>query len=66
MESLLLTSQRRHNVTKREFLKENRKEINDEIRSTGYSDRINDEDREDWISNNEGWYNYARSCGVRI
>ena len=53
-------------MTKREFLKENRKEINDEIRSTGYSDRINDEDREDWISNNEGWYNYARSCGVRI
>jgi len=53
-------------MTKREFLRENREEIDNEIKATGSEYSINDEDRELWVANDEYWYNYARRCGVRI
>ena len=51
----------------RDFLKENRAEIDSAIRSVvGDDARLNDEERRQWVLNDEGLYNWARSCGVRI
>lgn len=50
------------NKSLREFIKEHRKEI-DEITQSPYH---NDEERRQWILNDEGLYNWARSEGVRI
>jgi len=53
-------------MTKREFLRKHKEEIDKEIKATGFSYRINNDDREQWVANKEEWYEYARSCGVRI
>ena len=57
-------------MTKREFLKEHRKDIDKVIRrglgSFGYDKSINNDEREMWIMNDENLYNLSRSCGVRI
>lgn len=49
-----------------EFLRVNRAEIDAAIRSVVPGIRLNDNDREEWISNDEGLYLWARSEGVRI
>ncbi len=49
-------------MTLRQFIKENRKEIDDYTKSP-YK---NDEERRQWVYNNEGLYNWARSKGVKI
>lgn len=55
-------------MSKREFLKQNRKEIDNYIRKT--LDRpdfsLNDRERELWLLNDEGLYNWARSAGVKL
>ena len=43
------------------FIRENRREITDAIRATGYDGPLNDSDRRDWILNDEGLCNWARS-----
>ena len=48
--------------TLKEFIKENRQEI-DEATKSPYK---NDHERRLWILNDEGLYNWARSEGVRI
>ena len=51
----------------RKFIRENRKEIDAHIRSICSNvGSLNDNDREQWISNDEGLYNWARSCGVKV
>lgn len=52
---------------KREFIRENREEIDNAIRRRCPNiGSLNDSDREEWILNDEGLYNWARSEGVRI
>ena len=53
-------------MTKREFLKTYRKEIDAMIQSAGPGSSINDAERELWIENDEYWYHQARRHGVRI
>lgn len=48
--------------TLRDFIKEHRKEIDERTQSPYH----NDEERRQWIYNDEGLYNWARSEGVQI
>lgn len=55
-------------MTMREFIKENKNDIDEGIRR--YLNRpelrLNDEERRQWILNDEGLYKWARNSGVRI
>lgn len=53
-------------MTLRKFIRENRKELDESINRVCNQDQRNDEERRQWILNDEGLYNWARSCGVRI
>jgi hypothetical protein len=56
-------------MTLREFIKQNRAELDACIaRALGEPDnpRKNDEERRQWILNDEGLYRWARSEGVKI
>lgn len=55
-------------MSKREFMKTNRKEIDAYIKKVlKDSDLVlNDHERELWILNDEGLYNWARSEGVNL
>ena len=44
----------------REFIKENRTELDDCIKSTCPNCSLNDSEREMWILNDEGLYNWAK------
>lgn len=49
------------------FIRENRAEIDAYIRSVTHRDtRLNDEDRRQWILNDETLYLWARREGVRV
>ena len=51
----------------RDFIKENREELDRCItRACPNVGRLNDKEREMWILNDEGLYNWARSEGVKI
>ena len=53
-------------VSKRDFIRANREEIDAVIKSECDNCRIDDDDREMWISNNEGLFNWARSQGAHF
>lgn len=54
-------------MSMREFIRQNREEIDAAIRSTCDNlGKLNNEDRQDWIMNDEGLYSWARSSGVKI
>lgn len=50
----------------REFIKQNRNEIDAKIKCVAPNIRINDGEREDWIMNDEGLYYWAQTAGVRV
>lgn len=51
----------------RQFIREHRAELDAAIRrACSNVGTLNDEDREEWINNDEGLYNWARSEGVRL
>ncbi len=50
----------------REFIRENRAELDACIRGAGARGTLNNEDREDWIMNDEGLYLWAQSAGCKI
>lgn len=50
----------------REFIKENRKELDACILRACPNGRLNDEERRQWVLNDEGLYLWARSEGVNI
>ena len=52
-------------MTMREFIKENRTELDMCIKKIVPNYRLNDEERRQWILNDEGLYNWAKSYGVR-
>lgn len=55
-------------MTLSNFIKEHREEIDNGVKR--YLDRpemrLNDDDRRQWVLNDEGLYQWARSEGVRI
>lgn len=50
----------------RKFIRENRKAIDEYIKSICPNCRLNDDERKGWILNDEYLYNWARSSGVNI
>lgn len=50
----------------RQFIRENREEIDAAIRRACPNCSLNNEERRMWILNDEGLYRWARSEGVRI
>jgi hypothetical protein len=51
----------------RDFIRENREELDAAIRrAVPNIGTLNDEERRQWIANDEGLYNWARSEGVRV
>lgn len=53
-------------ITLREFIRNNREEIDRAIRSVCGNRQLNDEERRLWILNDEGLYLWAKSEGVRV
>lgn len=53
-------------MTLANFIRENRKELHDCIDNVCPNHRRNDEEIRQWVLNDEGLYNWARSEGVRI
>ena len=53
-------------MTMREFIKENKEEIDAGIKRVCPNCRLNDEERRMWIANDEGLYLWARRSGVRV
>lgn len=53
-------------MTLRQFLKENRDEIDSAIKRVVPNVRLNDSERRLWVLNDEGLYRWARREGVRI
>ena len=49
-----------------EFIKKNREKIDGVIRVKGAKGTLNDEERRQWILNDEGLYNWAKKEGVKI
>lgn len=52
--------------TMRAFIKENRAAIDALIQAKTGNTRINDDDREQWILNDEGLYLWAKKEGVSV
>ena len=54
-------------MTMRQFIRDNRKELDKCIkRACPNAGSLNDGDREDWIMNDEGLYDWARGDGVKV
>jgi len=53
-------------MTLREFIRRNKTELDQAIHSAVPGYKLNDEERRQWILNDEGLYRWARSEGVRI
>lgn len=54
-------------MTLRQFIRENRAELDAAIRGAcPNGPALNDEERRQWILNDEGLYRWARRSGVRI
>lgn len=53
-------------MTMRDFIKANRAELDECIHRSMPGYRLNDSERRDWIENDEGLYNWAKSEGVRV
>lgn len=53
-------------MTMREFIRQNREELDEAIRRVCPGAAQNDDERELWILNDEGLYNWARGEGVPI
>jgi gluconate kinase len=50
----------------RDFLKANRVELDEAIRRVVPGCSLNDDERRQWVLNDEGLYRWARSAGVRV
>lgn len=53
-------------MTIKDFIRENRTEIDECIQSVAPGSPQNDNERRLWVLNDEGLYRWARSNGVRI
>ena len=50
----------------RTFIKDNREELDQAIKSVCSNCQLNDAERENWILNDEGLYDWARREGVLV
>lgn len=50
----------------KQFIRQNRSEIDMYIKESCDNCKLNDEEREMWIRNDEGLYNFAKRYGVRL
>lgn len=53
-------------MTLKQFIRDNRDELDEAIQRVVPGAAKNDEERRQWVLNDEGLYNWARSEGVRI
>ncbi len=53
-------------MPRRDFIRKNRETIDAVIRAGGFRGTINDNDRSDWIANDESLYLMARRAGVKV
>ena len=54
-------------MTMKDFIRSNREELDQCIKTACPNLRsLNDSDRREWVMNDEGLYNWARSEGVRV
>lgn len=53
-------------MSKRQFIRTNRQQIDEAIRASGYRGTLNDSDREVWIANLECLYRWALVSGVKV
>jgi hypothetical protein len=53
-------------MTIKDFIKQNKTEIDSAIKRVVPNARLNDQERRLWILNDEGLYNWARSQRVKI
>ena len=53
-------------MSKKEFIRKNRKEIDEVIRSICPNCKFNDKERENWIMHDEELYRWARRSEVNI
>jgi len=53
-------------MTFREFIKQNREELDKAIQGAAPGSPKNDEERRLWVLNDEGLYRWARNEGVKI
>ena len=53
-------------MTMREFIKQNKVELDQAIKNVVPDNRLNNEERQLWILNNENLYRWARNEGVKI
>ncbi len=53
-------------MTMRNFIRQNRQELEQHIKSACSNCRLNDDERENWILNDESLYLWARSEGVNV
>ncbi|MFA5936514.1 MAG: hypothetical protein WC822_01405 [Candidatus Paceibacterota bacterium] len=54
-------------MSMREFIRQHRKELDEYIRKPGSNiGSLNDKEREMWVLNDEGLYNWARQEGVKV
>ena len=53
-------------MTLKQFIRENRKEIDTAIKRVCDNCKLNDRERRLWVLNDVGLYNWVRSEGVRI
>lgn len=53
-------------MTLKEFIKENKDELDTAIQKASPGTRLNDSERRQWILNDESLYRWARSEGVKV
>ncbi len=53
-------------MTMRDFIRNNRSELDQCIKNVCSNVQLNDTERRQWIMNDEGLYNWARAEGVRV
>ena len=53
-------------MTIKQFIKHNRQDIDLHIKAQCSNCKINNKEREDWISNDESLYNWAKAVGVNF
>ncbi len=53
-------------MTMREFIKQNKVELDQAIKNVVPNNRLNNEERQLWILNDESLYRWAKNEGVKI
>jgi hypothetical protein len=53
-------------MTMRKFLKDNKETIAESCRANGLPVPTNNDEREQFVMNDEGWYKYAQQSGVKV